>query len=133
MKYTIFILSIIFCLFNWSSAHAAFPVTQHIEPTYSSGIQANTIDSPTYTSWQPYGRQFRRPYRNHEAEAQLAFIFGILGLTVFPLFAIPAFVLGIIAADKRNRLYRRAKTGIILGSIVLLYALLVLVIVLALM
>lgn len=98
----------------------------------SAGVVA---DSPTYkgerlydpavtesTPQQQYntqpGRHYNHPYKNHEKEAKLALILGILG--IYPLMfitSIPALVLGIIGADRRNKYYKQAVAGIILGAI----------------
>lgn len=76
-----------------------------------------------------YTRHYNHPYHNREREARLSLIFGAIGLYFYPL-AIPGLVLGIMAADRRNKYYRKAITGIILSSIPIAVGLIILIVVL---
>ena len=63
-------------------------------------------------------KTYNKPYVNREKTAKTALILGILG--IYPLYgltAIPALIMGIMAADRRNRYYKQAVWAIILGAI----------------
>lgn len=139
-RHTILIYSIalMLTLFASHSASAAFHTRQYLSaPIADTPYKGERIyREETHGNYEPRmyvptkkGR-YSHPYVNHEHEATLSLIFGILGIYVFPLFAIPAFVLGIIAADKRNRFYRRAVTGLVLGAIPIAILVIVLIVLL---
>lgn len=85
------------------------------ERLYDPATMDNT---PSQQYKHPTTRHYTRPYKNHDKEAKLALIMGILG--IYPLTfitSIPAIILGIIGADRRNKYYKQAVAGIILGAI----------------
>lgn len=113
------------------AAHPVFtPVTMADSPR---GERVYSVDAqPTWRSnnYNNQNRMYRRPYKNHDKEAKLALTFGILScLYIWPL-AIPALILGIIGADRRNRYYNRAVWGIVLGSIPIATCIVALIVVL---
>ena len=101
------------------------------ERLYDPATMDNT---PVRQYKNPTTRHYTRPYKNHDKEAKLALIMGILG--IYPLTfmtSIPAIVLGIIGADRRNKYYKQAVTGIILGAIPIAVLLIILIVALLLL
>ncbi len=101
------------------------------ERRYDPAIMDN---NPAQQNKNPTTRHYTRPYKNHEKEARLALILGILG--IYPLTfmtSIPALILGIIGADRRNKYYRQAVTGIILGAVPIAILLIILIVALLLL
>lgn len=101
----------------------AFPVytipTVTDSPVIIRGERVYSVNA-TPSPRDNYNRQpvngYRRPYKNREKEAKLAYIFGFLGLYFYP-FSIPALILGIIGADRRNKYYHKAVWGIVMGAL----------------
>ena len=120
-------------------AFAAFPVVSEIpvnpvaaNHTVCSENRNSIAHADTIIRKTSYRNQYHKPYRNHEKEAKLSLTFGLLGILVFAPFGIAALILGIIAADRRNKYFDRAKWGIILGAITTFELILIIAIVVAL-
>lgn len=117
---TAFVLCML--LIGSGKTYAAFPVLRNTTAADSPVIQRGERiyqeqpEPAPRSSYQTPTDGHRKPYKNHEKEARLAYIFGFLGLYLYP-FAIPALILGIIGADRRNKYYNKAVWGIVMGAI----------------
>lgn len=118
------LIAIILLMLVNNAAYAAFPITTNLPATEQAAYSAATVTSGTGINYgdtivrhTSYRNQYHKPYHNREREAKLAFTFGLLGLLVFFPLGIAAFILGIIAADRRNKYYDKAKAGLIMGAV----------------
>ncbi len=132
MKLRLIVLTLLL-LINSNQMFAAFPIrtviAQNVAPISGQIISGSQISADTIYKKSEDRYKNHKHYHNREKEAKMSLTFGILGLLVFAPFGIPALILGIIAADRRNKYFERAKWGLIMGAISTLEILLIIVLI----
>lgn len=120
------------------NSYGAFPIKPDTTLIATNVLQANEIynaaatNSDTIYQKTTYRNQYHKPYHNREKEANLAFTFGLLGLLLFAPLGIPALILGISSADRRNKKYSHAVAGLVMGAVSTLEIIVIIALVLAL-
>jgi len=111
MSYKSFLLLFFTLIFSTPQIYAGIP----IQPTKTA--QARTLKKVKRNKPRKKERA-----KNPNINGLLSFIFGIAGL-FFPLFSIPALILGIISLNKREPKKWMGITGVVLGGLVFLISL----------
>ncbi len=113
MPYKLFLLGFFLIAFIAPPSYAAIPIAQDEVVTV---VQKKNPERP----------RKRSKKRVPNINGLLSFIFGITGIALFPLFAIPAIILGIISLTNKEPRQWMAITGIVIGGITFIVSIVVL-------